>query len=286
MINRKKVNPHVYRFSDHENVLEILSNRPRRYVTRFNNFFSQIEYNPRLNIESFFAKINNDRPGETLIRILDLYKNLPIKNGRFVDSCLRIINSNAISEFEKLDKDSQYRVWDLNYYDAPESDAQSCADRAYLRLLNMTGMPLPTSIEHVESASNYLEFVRAHHAERSLSGVTNQRQIDLSTPSVEFYDKIYVTLRDQKYVPKDSDATHNSVDNIGAALFSLHPYADKIVLMLRALYGEDKIFALYQHFNESAQFLCADDLVNLLEEWDKLSDYPAEWIKHMKNLEH
>lgn len=281
-----ELSPHVYKFPDYENLTELLASRSRRDVLRFNNFMWRIDKTPRIGARLFAdSSRNNKRIGETILRILDLSNHLPTKSDNFPESCFRILNADSIDDFEKLDKDVQHQVWYRYYVEQYTDRMQTCADRAYLRLLHMTGMPVQDVSFHADQVEDYMTAARSLHSERAMRGQKLSREIDLSDPSDDFVHRIFKTMRDYKFTSTPSKGPRY-MHAAGAALAVLEPYRMQIILMLRALYAEAKIFEMIDHFSDSEQCLCAEDLLNLLEEWDNLREYPVEWIRQMKSLEH
>lgn len=272
------VTPLVYKLKDCQRVLEILADSPKREIRRFNKFMeSNIQSASVFRRVMSQQELDKERAGETIVRLLKLSRRLTRRGWRddnFLRCSLRVINADSIDDFEKLDKDVQHQVWTIYYSASTYNALQGCADKAFLRLLHLSGL----SVEKIDKVQSKL-------SDDSDSPLSFQRalelkhEIDLSNPTPAFTQMLMIQ-------PSDSHQQSSSLLKFYSRVKSYEPYGVQITLMLRALYGEERVIDLFQHFEKSNQFLCPTEMIDLLEDWESLRDYSGDWISQMKDLEH
>lgn len=284
------VTPLVHQFPDKEQVLDILKDWSPREIRRFNKFMQDSKTSAVLDAYLYDSKSVNQRVGQTIVRLFKRAKNLSRGGWRdenFLKCAGRLIASDSIDDFEKLSVNDQQKVW-KSYYSIPmESPVQGCTDRAFLRLLHMTGMPI-LDAEHAKSeARKYLENARALTRDKELP-----TPIDISDTTEGFVPSVINILNTNSYI---KESAHYLVTGPvytlkrvmeGISFHVFEPYGLQITLMLRALYGEQNVLDLLNRFEFSNQCLCPDEMIHLLQNWDKLCEYPDNWISQTEELEH
>lgn len=275
--NRSKVTPLVEHFPDKEKVFEILEEWPPRKIRNFNKFMKENKARIVLELCSDESTVVNQRIGQTIVRLFHESKNLTRKGWKendFLRCASKIIESDSIDEFEKLDKDVQHQVWNTFYSVGTYNEMQPCTDKAYLRLLHRTGL----SVDHADKVQYKL-------ADRDESVLPFQRAleekygIDLSNPTPGFLNRVMKFPKVAQDSPKVYRAFHDRIR-------SLDPYGVQIILMFRAIYGEDKIIDFFKHFINYEQSFCPDEMIDLLDNWEELRVYSVDWISQIQELEH
>lgn len=69
----------------------------------------------------------------------------------------------------------------------------------------------------------------------------------------------------------------------GIALNSLGDVRVPVIIMWKALYGEGNVLDCINRFESSNCFFSPDQVMDILEEWDELKNYPMEWISETRH---
>lgn len=288
----------VYKFTDRDNVEEILKTFSNLDRLRFNQFLDNLESKNNLDLRQLhIAFPTNDRIGETVLRLFRLsqqWSRSTRNSVKFVNGVFRLVAADALDEFESLSKYDQKKIWNSYYGTPSESPVQACTDRAFLRLLQMTAMPIFDAEHATSEARNYLENARALTRDKELPTA-----IDISETTEKFVPNVINILNTDAYI---KELAHYLVTGPvylvtgpvytrrrvveGISLHVFQPYGLQITLMLRALYGEQKVLDLFRRFEFSNQCLCPNEMIDLLENWDELGEYPVDWICQTQALDH
>lgn len=273
MFKVSTVIPRVSCFNDQDETRVILSTKSNRYIRYFNKYVKE-QLSP---VEASFS-------GVTLIKLLDqtLHWNRSLQTKRHLAlTTIRLVNAKSIDEFEKLDSRTQQEIV-ASYYTLPSisNHVQSCADKAFVRLLNMTKFPVHAKKEFSKATIHqYVESARKSHAlltdEEKSSVVAN---IDYSMPADDFRRNVARYFKNYRLsvgMPRN-----------GTYMVALSPYYTQILIMLRAVYGEEKLFEVLERFDIADTLLCPTEIVDLLENWEKLQAYPQHWIKQIHEMHH
>lgn len=268
----------------------ILDGRSEQNLCQLVKFLHKVETSSPMEL---LLSLNKDRLSfddflVTIIRLYDLSLNWhhSVQNhGNFTKGAIRIIMAETIDEFEKLDTSKQQGIWDSYYLESNRNPIIACADKAFIKLLTETGFPVQarqllvpnTVAEYIQTAKMTRQ---QYESERSPS-----RKVDYSLPNDEFlysaqkYLKTYHKRPISSYRPIPNDS--NAIESI-----TLEPYRTQILIMLRAIYGEDKVLDVLERFSTSTALLCPNEMIDLLEDWESLHQFPAEWIAQIRHLEH
>lgn len=262
-------------FTDSDRVEEILETFSNLDLLHFNRVVGNLNFWRLLN-----AAPTNGREGETVARLLKMSRrwNRSIRNSdRFINCLIRVLSADAINEFEQLSMDSQQEIWSSYYSRSSGNLLHACADKAFLRLLNTTGFPVGALQEFSEaSVQQYVESVRRSQSDSIANGSSN---FDLSMPTDEFRRNVAIYFKNYR---KRVDGQTLQ----GSYMFVLDPYFTQILIMLRAVYGEENLWEVLERFSVLDAILCPNEIIDLLDNWDELKHYTSDWIKQFHSLEH
>lgn len=270
------------------NNASILDNRSKREVRQIAKLLEKVQ-SKKTTARFDSNGLTTESGAVTLIRIFDLYKEFAWSSkspDMFIQGARRIVEADSISEFEKLDPKIQQKVWDLHYLmtdyvRASRNPVLTCTDKAYIKLLLATGFPVQVMISSTpQVVKKYIEEANQIRNAKNLPKSINHK-IDYSLPTDEFLQDAQVLLKTYYRNSLDPMQPKRVIDGI-----TLEPYQTQILLMLRALYGEASVLALLERFSTCDTLLCPKDMITILDEWDKLQEYPADWIGEFHHLDH
>lgn len=266
------------RLGDDATLLDNLSGREIRQIAQF---VLDVESLDMLGSLLLGAAPNLGNHTSTLVRIHNLSRHWPRKIREFeklVRGVSRIITADAVTEFEKIDETAQQEIWTSYYLKPTDSNpVRPCADKAFLRLVNATGFPVTARQMLIPKvAAEYIETANSRH---NVSRATNG-EIDYSLPTDAFLEEAQDHLKNY-YVTDTINSRPGASDAI-----TIEPYRTQILLMLRALYGEANVLSLLERFRASDALLCPNEMIHLLEDWENIHQFPADWIAQIRHLEH
>lgn len=275
---RSRTNDSLHqRLGDQEALLDNLSLREIRKITQF------VELSESLDpLSALFLNAPSDLRDHTstLVYFYTLSRHWPRKMRGFdnlIKGACRVIKSDFIEEFKTLDEITQRELWEKCFINSTQHNSLiKCADKAFIRLLIATGFPVTTrQLLIPEVAKEYIEKAnRARYVRVSQHSKTSE--VDYSLPTDEFMQKA------QEY----SDAYHAKPTIYIRPDNTLDPHRTQIILMLRALYGEENVVSMLERFSNGPVLLCPMDMIELLEDWENLRQYPNEWIEKILDLQH
>lgn len=141
---------------------------------------------------------------------------------------------------------------------------------ALLRLVSRTGIPVE-KVYVPNMHKGISEYCK--NFEKLAKRSPNRSTLHLGTPSTEFTE-IVLDIAD------GSDRTvkyRNHYWNFySVSRFQrLNPTS---LLLMRALYGEQTVLDSIKHLSDANHHFEVDEFIDILEQWETLKDYPAEWI--------
>lgn len=180
---------------------------------------------------------------------------------------------DSMEIFQRLPKDIQnhFLVMKINNTKEAVNTYLRCIERTGIRNLKYVGndssIRTDKVIEYGESASvrRYTSFCAKHILELVSNHSANshrEQKLDLSPIKPHFMTKIF-----------DSGITLNLLKDVRVP----------ILIMWKALYGEKKVLDCINEFESRNIFFNPDQVMDILDEWDDLQNYPLEWIIETRN---
>lgn len=288
MLNNIALDSDIYLFNDSSEVLHLLSQKPDKQVKKFQKFLRKIarKYD---DAEPLFKPKDplNDSTGATLVHILELSEKWLGHSTSVAGISLatrRVADADALEEFQQLDSKTQQQIITSIFPVLSPNPFLACADKAFFRLLKMTGFPV-TALKSIgrECSMLYYNEIRATHRKFAEQHPEDQDFLEtrLEMPSDKFLEQALRHVDNYRLPPViTSEIAH------GNYRISFDPYAPQFAFMLRAIYGERNVIEVLDRFVLDQEYICPNEMIDVLANWDELRNYPTEWIRHMKNLQH
>lgn len=259
----------------------LLDNRSPREIRQIAQFVQSSESLDTLGSLLLGAAPNLEKHTSTLVYVHNISRHWPRKMGEFeslIRGVSRIIQADSVDEFKKLDETAQQEIWATLLVKLIDSNpVRPCADKAFLRLVNATGFPIAARQLLIPKVAE--EYIETANSRRNATRTTN-REIDYSVPTEVFLEDAQEHLKNYHI----NDTVNSRPGSTGS--ITLEPYRTQILLMLRALYGEENVLSLLERFRTSDTLLCPNEMIDLLEDWENLHQFPADWIAQIRHLEH
>lgn len=242
------------------------SKNPRDYVAEFSDFLKSLGY--KLNPErDVFALDTNDM--EQCVTIFLSMKNWDNRSDYLEPvTTLQLLrhmghgNNNAL--YKSLTPDAQ------RFLLCGMRSANGWTPSVYLRTLSAIESHPTELIKHdnyneYRVYQNYLVKARVTRAiEEIRENFVNSDYLgrfDLTAPSIEFIEA----------------ATSRAV----ADLLMTNTHAVELLLLWKVLYSETVVMEMLHNFGSTRCELDQEDLMDLMEDWDKWKGYPGEWINEI-----
>lgn len=174
-----------------------------------------------------------------------------------IENCAKgLVRSNALEIFERLPSELQ-----LNFI-REEGVSDTLAAYTYLRTIELMQTtptdkienPLPGIIRLAYTTPpNFYTFFN----QASESTKNGPRPLDFSIPNAEFMKKM---------------SEYNKLTT------TMGSYKETFLVFWRALFGEEPILQLLNSFSAENLYINTDEMLAILEDWEKLKDLPASWI--------
>lgn len=267
-------------FSDSQEIRVILATLPLWEKSRFYRFIDGINSVHPMVYYFLNSKEGCPRGGETILRLLSISRKLTSngwKDPDFVLGCYRIAQSDSIDDFEALDQDVQNKTWSVYFKNRMFPHYHACSDKAYLKLLRATGAPAVDEEKLYGGVNEYIRLINQAYDEKRKSKKKIAIELDLSDVSEEFLTSTYGRLSGPYWIWHGTEKR---------SILRAHQHEIQVLTLLRAVYGEKSILEVLEVFNSEDKKLCIEEFVDLVGSWDEMKEYPASWIRHVKDFKH
>lgn len=233
------------KLKDKQRVLEILENLPKRDIRRFNKFILHLSQAQEPILNYNRKKaVEKDHAGETILRLLNLSKHLTPKFWK--DDFLR----------------STIRVINSEIIDEFEQLSKNVQSEVW-------------SIFYAARTHNPVQQCADKAYLRLM--VDTGWLVDEEGPDESYHTRNLLSVR------QNTSQIIGESERI-ARIESFEPYGGQIFRMLNWAYGKQDVLEMLDHFKGMDEFICANEMIDILEDWENIKGYPEIWIRQTHGL--